>query len=284
MRIADDHPLPAGVDQPLPLPLAEGPADGIQGRTAHLGQVLARNVQVDQDPLLDLAAHLPRQPEQDARQAPFHPLGRQRADLALELVDPRRHDPHGIHGHLRVEGDQAGQRWLVPGKRLGVGGRLGAGRVAGIRGNSNQAEDRPGTDDVEDHLLPIRGDLAQLDLPAGQQVGMRGRVFLLEEKRTGRGFPDPAGIHDRADVRRTVSPRNRGSSTRCWISSEAGAIGLTFTKTYLTASFYSTNDTNGTNATNSTWYKHLAVLVSADGVCEANYERGSKLCRDPHLH
>ena len=67
VRIAQNDPLPASLDQSLLLPRAENPADSVQCRPCHLGDVLPADGTIDLDAGIDLPSCLLGQAQQRMR-------------------------------------------------------------------------------------------------------------------------------------------------------------------------------------------------------------------------
>src|SRR5258705_1046022 len=86
VRIAQNDPLPASLDQSLLLPRAENPADGVQRRPGHLGDVLPADGKIDLDAGIDLPSGLFGQAEQRMRDALLDLLVRHLQDAGLWIL------------------------------------------------------------------------------------------------------------------------------------------------------------------------------------------------------
>jgi hypothetical protein len=86
VRIAQNDPLPASLDQSLLLPRAENPADGVQRRPCHLGDVLPADGKIDLDAGIDLPSGLLGQAEQRMRHALLDLLVRHLQDAGLRVL------------------------------------------------------------------------------------------------------------------------------------------------------------------------------------------------------
>ena len=69
VRVPQHDPLAAAFDEALTLPRAEDPADGMQRRTGHFGDVPAADREVDLDARFDFSPGLFRQPKQSVSDA-----------------------------------------------------------------------------------------------------------------------------------------------------------------------------------------------------------------------
>ena len=78
--------IASGENKLLNLPAAEGTAHGVQGGADVVGQILAAETEIDQDPLADLAPRLFHDAQQGSGDALFHPFCRQLQIAVLNII------------------------------------------------------------------------------------------------------------------------------------------------------------------------------------------------------
>jgi hypothetical protein len=103
VRVADDHPFAARVDQALALPFAEHAADGEEGGSCQLGDFLPGEREVDEDAPLFLSACLRGKTQERTRSAPLFPMS-----CVAEKLQSRRCTVKQRTGAARITGAAAG--------------------------------------------------------------------------------------------------------------------------------------------------------------------------------
>jgi hypothetical protein len=88
VRIAKHDALPAALDETFGFPGAENPADSVQRRPRHFGDILTADRKVDLDPGIDLLTGLLGEAQQRMRHPLLHVLVRDLDDARLRVLQP----------------------------------------------------------------------------------------------------------------------------------------------------------------------------------------------------
>ncbi|KAG1168126.1 hypothetical protein G6F57_014478 [Rhizopus arrhizus] len=131
-RAQHDAHAPAAADDAALFPVAEQPADGVQGGAGHLGDVLPRDGKADVDAVAGRQAGLVDQPQYRARHALFDVVVGEFLDALVRLLQTVPHRVQGGGGQLRMAGGEGGPGRGGPGQAHAFLHGLDRGGITGL--------------------------------------------------------------------------------------------------------------------------------------------------------
>ena len=181
MWLGYGHFLTSAFDQALFLPSGKEPADRMQRRARHLGDILPRDRKIDEHAFVHPPARLIDKFEESVGDAPVYLFSRHFNDPRMGVLQSAANHLIRVGAKIRKRGGELRPEPTRPGEYHTVDGGDGArriGRAAECMGNSHQFA---WADVAHNYLLPVRRRPDHAHMPIEQQEERMRFSFLLED-------------------------------------------------------------------------------------------------------
>ncbi len=162
-------------------PIGEDAAHRIERRPDHVGELRARDRQIDQHSDVRAASRLMSEPQEGPREAALHAFGGHLLESVLELAEPSADRAERARCEPRLTLQKPAHRRAVPRKHLDGLDGLGRSRIRVLADEWHAAEELAGRDEAHQRLAAIARRLRDLHASREQDHETVGRVALVEE-------------------------------------------------------------------------------------------------------